>query len=178
MNFNNIPVSLCQRGYFCCWRFEDRDNGDKTKVPFNPVTCGRAQSNKKSTFTDFDTALRMSSGYDGIGFLIADGLFVIDCDHCLGAGDVLTPTTAEVADMFPDCYIERSPSKTGLHIIGYAPGFKFDEEKYWINNRSIGVEAYISGSTNRFMTITGDVYRDGEIAKKPAALQAFYSFSW
>jgi len=171
-NFYNIPPSLRQRGYFCCWRYEEH-GGRKTKIPFNPVTGGKAQTNNKNTFTDFDTAVLMSSGYDGIGFLITDGLFVIDCDHCFSAENILTPTTAEVVEAFNGCYMERSPSKDGLHIIGYAPGFKFDKSKYLMNNRSIGVEVYISGNTNRFMTVTGDVYHEGNIANKPAALQAF-----
>lgn len=155
-NFNNIPVSLRQRGYFCCWRFEERDNGTKTKVPFNPVTGGRAQTNNISTFADFNTAVLMSSGYDGIGFLITDGLFVIDLDHCFNRDGTLKPVAAKIAKKFNGCYIERSPSGTGLHIIGYAPDFKFDKSKYWMNNRALGVEVYISGNTNRFMTVTGE----------------------
>jgi len=76
-------------------------------------------------------------------------------------------------EKFNGCYIEHSPSGTGLHIIGYAPDFKFDKSKYWMNNRTLGVEVYISGNTNRFMTVTGDIYIDGDILTKSAELQEF-----
>ncbi|GHU83011.1 hypothetical protein AGMMS50284_5840 [Clostridia bacterium] len=53
---SNIPESLRGGGLFCCWLYEDK-NGRKTKIPYNPVTGQRAQTNKPDTFTDFQTAL-------------------------------------------------------------------------------------------------------------------------
>lgn len=55
--------------------------------------------------------------------------------------------------------MEWSPSGAGLHIIGKAPGFSFDKSVYWMNNRRLNVEVYLSGATNRFMTITGSAFR-------------------
>lgn len=173
-NYNNIPPPLRQRGNFCCWRYDER-GGKKTKIPFNPVTGGRAQANNKNSFTDFDTAACASTDYDGVGFLISDGLFVIDCDHCRREDGSLTPTATEIVDLFAGCYMEWSPSGNGLHIIGYAPDYKFDKSKFWMNNRNLNVEAYISGATNRFMTLTGNVYRDGAIKNAASELQEFLS---
>jgi putative DNA primase/helicase len=77
------------RGYFCTWRYDER-GGKKTKVPFNQVSGGGAETNRKNSFCEFDTAVQTISQYDGIGFLIADGLFVIDLDHCFNRTERLT----------------------------------------------------------------------------------------
>ena len=42
---------------------------------------------------------------------------------------------------------------------------------YYINNRKHGLEVYLPGVTNRFVTVTGDVYRDGAVTRNDEALQ-------
>ena len=167
-----IPQSLRENGIFCCWQYKDK-NGRKTKIPYNPTTGQRAQTNNPKTFTDFQTALNVAKNYNGIGFLITDDLFVIDCDHCRSPDGSLTPIAAEIVAMFDGCYIEWSPSAEGLHIIGKASEFSFDKKKYWMNNRRLNVEVYLSGATNRFMTVTGNSFREGDIPEKGNALQGF-----
>ena len=97
--YANIPPPLRERGHFCCWRHEEK-GGRRTKIPYNPATGQRAQANNPRTFVDFETARQMSSGYDGIGFLITDGLFVIDCDHCRKSDGSLTQTASEIVELF------------------------------------------------------------------------------
>jgi putative DNA primase/helicase len=171
-NFNVIPQSLRDTGLFCCWVSETR-NGRKTKVPYDPLTGQRAQTNNPNTFTDFVTALNEASHYSGLGFLITNGLFVIDCDNCKNPDGSLTQPTAEIVSIFKDCYMEWSPSGKGLHIIAKADGFSFNKNTYWMNNRKLGIEAYISGVTNRFMTLTGNVFHEGDILEKSTELQLF-----
>jgi len=171
-NYSNIPLPLRKHGHFCCWRNEEK-GGRKTKIPYNPITGQRAQTNNPRTFTDFETALQMAANYDGIGFLTTDGLFVIDCDHCRWDDGSLTPTATEIVELFAGCYMEWSPSGNGLHIIGHAADFAFDKKKYWMNNRSLNVEVYISGATNRFMTLTGNVFREGGLPDCTQMLQTF-----
>jgi len=170
--YSQIPPSLREHGSFCCWRYEEK-NGRRTKIPINPTTGQLAQTNNPRTFVDFETARQIVSHYDGIGFLITDGLFVIDCDHCRLDDGSLTTTASEIADIFAGCYMEWSPSGQGLHVIGLAAGFSFDKKKYWMNNRNLNVEVYISGATNRFMTLTGDVFREGGLPDKTTVLQDF-----
>jgi putative DNA primase/helicase len=67
--------------------------------------------------------------------------------------------------------MEHSPSGKGLHIFFKATGFNFDKTKYYINNRKLGVEVYVAGATNRFVTVTGNVFADGDIAEKSNELQ-------
>jgi putative DNA primase/helicase len=54
-------------------------------------------------------------------------------------------------------YAEKSPSGRGVRIIFKAPGFVYDKKRYYINNQKLGLEIYISGCTQKFVTITGDV---------------------
>jgi len=149
-----IPLSLRQTGLFCCWRSEEK-NGRKTKIPYNLATGQRAQTNNPKTFTDFQTALRAVKQYSGLGFLITEGMFVIDIDDGRAEDGSLKKHAAEIVAMFEDCYTEWTPSNNGLHILGRADGFNFNKALYWMNNRRLGVEVYLGGATNRFMTITG-----------------------
>ena len=134
LNYSSIPPPLGETGSFCCWRHENK-NGRKTKIPYNPVTDQRAQANNPRTFVDFESACQMAHNYDGIGFLITDGLFIIDCDHCRNQDGTLTQTAAEITAMFNGTYMEWSPSGHGLHIIGSAAGFDVarfvPERKLW-----------------------------------------------
>ncbi|MFT9077561.1 hypothetical protein [Ethanoligenens sp.] len=115
----------------------------------------------------------MINGYDRISFLITDGILVIDCDHYRSGKDVLTPTVFEIVNMFPDSYMEWSPSGSGLHIIGYAPEIRFDKQKYWMNNRTLTIEVHIPGATNRFITLTGNMFRSGSLPDRTTDLQRF-----
>ena len=56
MQFNTLPDKLIECALWCVWKYEDRD-GKPTKVPYNPRTGGRAQSNNPATFSDFKTAV-------------------------------------------------------------------------------------------------------------------------
>ena len=59
-----------------------------------------------------------------------------------------------------DTYAEISPSGTGLHLLGLAPGVAADPAKYLQKNSDAGVEVYFS---NRYFTFTGDSLADGEV---------------
>ena len=49
--------------------------------------------------------------------------------------------------------------------------FLYDKTVYYINNRKHGLEVYLPGATNRFVTVTGDVYRSGSVTRNDEALQ-------
>ena len=155
--YTSLPDALKENGLFCVWRYEVRD-GNPTKVPYNPITGRRGRSNDKDTFTDFHTAvLQMEKGhFDGIGVGIFNGLGAIDIDHCINEHGILSDNAQNVIYLM-NTYAERSPSGTGIHLLFYAdPSFHYDKDTYYLKNPSNGMECYISGFTNRFMTVTGD----------------------
>ena len=173
VNFVNIPTELKQNASFCLWKKEKR-GGRVTKVPYNPSNGTMAKTNDASTFSDFATAMKAYAmgGWDGIGYRVSEGIGAIDIDHCIREDGTLNDVAASILGFFPDSYFERSPSGTGLRgFFKLSPDFAYDKTVYYINNRRHGLEVYLPGVTNRFVTVTGDMYRSGSIARNDAALQ-------
>lgn len=154
----NLPAQLQETGLFCCWRYEERD-GKQTKVPYNPRTGGRAQSTNPATFAPLGVTLAAleRGGYDGIGVGIFGDLGAIDIDHCVNEAGELSEMALDIVRTM-NCYTEYSPSGKGLHILFTIPeSFTYDKARYYINNQKIGMEVYIAGCTNKFVTLTGNV---------------------
>ena len=174
VNFVNIPTELKNNASFCLWRMEKK-SGRPTKVPYNPKTGQMAKTNDPSTFSDFATAMKAYAmgGWDGIGYRVSEGIGAIDIDHCIREDGSLNDVAASVLGFFPDTYFERSPSGSGLRgFFKLDPSFAYDKTVYYINNRKHGLEVYLPGTTNRFVTVTGDMYRSGEVIRDDAALQS------
>ena len=179
MHFNEKGLTAypdaIRRLPFCAWRIEKR-NGKVTKVPYDPRTNQRAHVDRLETFTDLKTALLSVPRYAGIGVRVAGNVGCVDVDHCIQEDGGLTDIAASVLPLFPDAFIEYSPSGTGLHIYFRIPlDFTFDSDDYYINNRKNGLEIYIPGSTNRFLTVTGNVFQDGDMTVSREALDEFLS---
>ena len=174
VNFVNIPQELKNNASFCVWKMEKRQ-GKPTKVPYDPRTGQLAKTNDPATFADFATAMKAYAmgGWDGIGYRVSEGIGAIDIDHCIREDGSLNDVAASIMSFFPDAYFERSPSGTGLRgFFRLSPDFAYDKTVYYINNRKHGLEVYLPGVTNRFVTVTGDVYRAGSVRRDDVALQS------
>ena len=161
VEIDNLPAELKEECLFCCWRYEDRD-GKRTKVPYNPKTGGRAQSTNPDTFAPLSVAMNALArgSYDGIGVGIFGNVGAIDIDHCVSDSGELSPLAFDVMNMVQG-YTEYSPSGHGLRILFKATGFQYDKARYYINNQKLGLEVYIAGGTNKFVTVTGDALTPG-----------------
>ena len=174
VDFTNIPQELKSLCSFCVWKKEVRGD-ERPKVPYSPKTGERARINDPDTFADFGTAVTayVTKEYDGIGFRVSEGIGAIDIDHCIGEDGSLNDVAATVLSIFKDCYFERSPSGMGLRgFFRVEPSFAYDKSTYKANNRGIGLEIYLPETTSRFVTVTGNVYRPGEISTDMEALRA------
>ena len=169
--YENLPPELRNLNRFCCWRYE-KVKGKMQKVPYNPMTGRRAKPNNPDTFKDFHSAQAVVDNYDGIGFLVGSGICGIDLDDCFDGLGELRTVAQSVVDAFSDCYMEYSPSGKGLHIYFKATGFEYNKDKYYVNNKKLGMEVYVSGATTRFLTVTGSAFRGGAISEKSGVLQA------
>lgn len=172
VDIKNIPAELKTSCRFCVWKFEKR-NGQKTKMPYNPANGDRAKINDLRTFADFKTTLvtYAMGGYDGIGIAVGSGIGAFDIDHCIREDGTLNDTADTVLSIFPTAYVEKSPSGKGLRGFFHVPeDYVYDKTVYYINNRNKGLEVYMPGATNRFVTVTGDVYRTGEIPNDETAM--------
>ena len=173
VNFVNIPQELKNNASFCVWKLEKR-RGKPTKVPYNPRTGQLAKTNDAATFSDFGTAMKAYAmgGWDGIGYRVSEGIGAIDIDHCIREDGSLNDVAASILGIFSDAYFERSPSGSGLRgFFRLSPDFAYDKTVYYINNRQHGLEVYLPGTTNRFVTVTGDTYRAGTVTRNDEALQ-------
>ena len=173
VNIVAIPRELKEKASFCLWKNEKR-RGQKTKVPYNPRTRELAKTDDPSTFTDFGTAITSFAmgDWDGIGIRVSGDIGAIDIDHCIREDGSVNDIAASILSSFSTAYFERSPSGSGLRAFFRLPqDFSFDKTVYYINNRRNGLEVYLPGVTNRFVTVTGDVYRDGALASDTTALQ-------
>ena len=154
-----LPDSIIQNGLFCCWKYEER-NGRKTKVPYQPDTGLGAKSNDPSSFAPYKTAVQ-ASGYDGIGIGIFNGICAIDLDNCLSDSGYYTQIAAEIVTLMHS-YTEYSPSGNGLHILFSAKRFQYDTKRFYIINHQAGIEVYVAGATNKYVTVTGNRCEDYE----------------
>ena len=165
--YRNIPEELKQNGLFCVWRREKR-KGNMTKVPYQRNGYG-ASTTERRHFCGFEEAVRLSKKYDGIGIGVFDGYSAVDIDHCVKNGK-LSEMALEIINTM-NSYTEYSPSGEGVRIIFKASPFDYDKEKYYINNRKIGLEVYVSGCTNKFVTLTGNVIRNVPVAERTAEIR-------
>ena len=159
---------------FCCWRYETQ-NGRRTKVPYNAKTGAKAKTDAPTTFCSMEEALKAVGSYSGIGFNIDKDspIGCIDLDHCNTDG-VLSDSAQSVLELLPGALAEVSPSETGLHLFFLVPaGFSFDADAYYINNRKKGMEIYLPREKAHFMTLTGAVYRGGDMVVTVGQLMAF-----
>ena len=167
-----LPQNLIDTGRFCCWRKELRDSGKIGKVPYNPRTGRKAQSSNPETFSTLQQALTACRryGFDGIGVGLFNGLCAIDIDDCI-QDNQLTPMAREIMQTMHS-YTEVSPSGTGIHILfTVSPQFRMDTTRYYVNNWKIGLEVYVSGSTNHYMTLTGRAHKGCAFGDRSEELQ-------
>ena len=163
--FNNLPLSLQQKALFCLWRYELDQKGRKTKVPYNPNRPRqKADSTNKNTFSSFDKVVEIffaDSKFDGIGVGVFDFLCGIDIDNCIDEHGNIDERAQEIIDVMKS-YTEISPSGTGVRILCLRnKDFKYNTDEFYIKHGNL--EIYVSGSTNRFLTVTGNVIRLGEL---------------
>ena len=152
--YENIPQELKNLPNWICWKAVPQPRPDDPehigKIPINPRTGGKAQSNNPDTWTDFDTAVKASEQFTGIGFMFGNSpFFGVDVDKVepdirefLDGGNGIVSEFIHALRS----YAELSPSGKGIHIIcrGELPQGA---------RRRGNVEMYDSG---RFFTVTGN----------------------
>ena len=164
--YDQLPSKLKKRPHFCNWKKEQR-NERMTKVPYR-TNGKRANPTDPQSFTDFDAVCAVQDSYDGIGIGIFGDLFAIDMDHCVTDG-IVSAMAQNIIDTM-NCYTEYSPSGTGVRIIGLASDLDYDKARYYINNHKLGLEVYVAGYTNKFVTLTGNVIRESDLVDRSGEL--------
>jgi putative DNA primase/helicase len=153
----NIPPILQSFNQWVLWKAIWKESEQKwTKVPIDPKTLRYASSNKRETWSDFDTACKVLAKYygkkvDGIGFVVTnkDPFVGIDCDRCVDKqaekNSIAQPFGGYIEQI--NSYAEYSPSGSGIRIVA-----KGNLPKGHQCRNGSQIEIY---STGRFLTITG-----------------------
>lgn len=128
------------------------------KLPISPLTGTTAETTNPATWGTYEQA---KAAGDRVGFVFTedDPYWLLDIDHALTDGQ-WSPLALELCAMFPDSYLEKSQSGTGLHIIGSG---KLPDHR--CKNIALGIELYHWG---RFVALTGDHARGSADAVVPA----------
>lgn len=162
---NNIPNKLREYTQFVMWRYETR-NDKPTKVPYSARTGKHASVTSPATWASYDECVNLigKMGYEGIGFVLTanDPFAFIDLDDPEG-DSVEIELQQNIAKYF-NSYSEISPSGNGLHIIV--------EASIPSGRRRKSVEIY---SSERFMTLTGNVYNTSDITYQQELLQSLWA---
>ena len=166
--FANCPAEMRLFAQWVVWKYVERSGDKPTKVLFSPKHgLSASVTNPQSWATYYEAvATYERGGYDGIGFVLTerDPYCFIDLDD--------TSKFSNFAELFDrqdriyrafQSYAELSPSGAGLHIItkGSVEG----------GRKRAQIEIY---STLRYMTMTGNVYRDAPIFDETVLCRALW----
>lgn len=169
--FNTLPTELKQNGFFCLWKKETI--GERTtKIPYR-IDGRRLSSKEQSDFSSFGSVigtLERNRRYNGIGLGIFNGYSAIDIDNCCDENGVLSEMAQNIVDIM-NSYTEYSPSGKGIRIIFKVSDFHYDRTRYYINNHRIGLEVYVSGCTNKYVTLTGNRISGNTIEERSYELE-------
>jgi putative DNA primase/helicase len=158
----NIPPALkplTEHKRWVTWRWEQKENGEWTKVPYQ----GHAPSRKASTknpnqWCYFKSAM---SAYtegrcDGVGYVLTDGdISAIDIDDCRNAttGELHPWATEQITRS--NSYVEVTPSNEGVRIVGLSSdGTTTLNNRYAVPGTNVKGELF-RHPPGRYITITG-----------------------
>lgn len=160
-----FPEELKQFPQWVIWKNVAKPDGGYTKLPYSALNGGgMASVTDWKTWSTFAQAVQAAQRQMcGIGFVLTDKdpYAFIDLDDPHGDASVIS-RQQKIEETF-QTYSELSPSGKGLHIIcrGEVPR----------GRRRDKVEVY---STQRFMTMTGETYRNTVIADRKDLLRTLW----
>ena len=148
-----MPAQMRNARRWLVYKMVPRQNGKPDKVPY--YTNGKPRNGtldspddvrQLATYQEAASVAESSDAYAGLGFALGqdgDGFWQgIDVDA------YQENNLEKLVKQLPG-YVERSPSRTGVHAIGYGEFFNG-------RNEGNGIEYYASG---RYFTYTGDAIR-------------------
>src|SRR5262245_29665783 len=147
---NPLPAALerfAKDRIWVLWRWETLPSGERTKPLFQP-NGQMAKNNDPKTWVTHEAALKAVDKFDGIGFVIPDGIGAFDVDDCRNpATGTLHVWAQKLVDRCRS-YTEVTPSGTGIRIIGTASGPKPQRQKMPVVD---GVSVEIYRKQNRYI---------------------------
>src|SRR5262249_46233993 len=128
----------------------------KGKVPYQAAHPSRnAKIDDPSTWGDYGTSAAVVSAgnADGVGFVLSDSEYcAFDVDNCRDPGTGEVHPWAQGLINRAGSYVEVTPSKAGLRIIGTGDGAAV-HRKLDVGD---GVSVEVYRKATRYITVTGD----------------------
>jgi len=157
----DIPPALkplTEHKRWLIWRWEQKENGKRTKVPYQGhATSRKAVTTDPQTWCYFKSA---TSAYaegrcDGVGYVLTDSnISAIDIDDCRNATTgAMHPWAAEQI-AHSNSYAEVTPSNEGVRIIGLSNDGTPLNNPYAVPDTNVSGELY-RRPPGRYITITG-----------------------
>lgn len=166
--FDNIPHEMRAYKQWVVWKYEQQADGKKpTKVLYNHQSNNHAAVDNPNSWVSFADGVKAYEArpdyWDGIGFVLTetDPYCFVDLDDTshLPEHELLHADQVRVFEM-TSSYAELSPGGNGLHIITKANVSR--------GRKRNGIEIY---SKLRFMTMTGNIFRQGGIEDERIAIE-------
>lgn len=156
-----------ERKNFILWKLETDAKGRQRKIPYSPLYDGKASTTNPDTWTTYENAMEsLKTGkYNGIGYVLDEGIVFIDLDHCRAADGSLTPLAHNIIGNFTDTFVEISQSKTGLHIFALGTIPQAVETK--------AIEMYVS---KRYAALTGSAVYPLDLSKAQERIDVLYAY--
>ena len=129
-----------------------KNKGGK-KLPFQAKTNKVASTADPTTWSSYRDAVEAAPENGGVGFVLADsGVAALDLDDCRDPDTgALDDWAQRLVDKANGAYVEVTPSKRGVRIIGMSEGGPVHTTRQMGNGK---VEAY--RDTARYITVSGD----------------------
>ncbi|MBP1763145.1 MAG: hypothetical protein H6Q65_203 [Firmicutes bacterium] len=152
INLNAIPQALRQQSRWVWW--------DKDKKPYSVVTgktIDPTNLSKGGTFAAAVEYIQKETRAKGLGFLLGDGISGVDIDEAFDETGCIKADATTIIAMLKPCYIERSPSGKGVHILGFGEKNTSACKKPLKDSKQL--EVY---DKERYFTVTGDRLPESE----------------
>lgn len=151
-----IPKELKKLDRWILWRYSlIEKTGKWTKTPHSAVSGHKVDATNFANGVDFTSAvaaLKAGKGrFDGLGFLLGEGIAGIDVDDCIDSNGNLDERGQQLSDAYKGTYAEVSPSGQGFKILVNIG----DDAKLAVIGKNTG-DTEIYGS-NRYFTVTGGI---------------------
>jgi len=169
----SAPVPDCLLPYgdrvaWVAWNLERRQ-GEARKVPRDPRTGAGASVSNPASWGTLAAARRLAAAraYPGVGIVSAavPAVVFLDLDRCLdpATGAVINDDASRLLEFCAGSYAERTPSGTGLRIIGTAPAIGAVISRRGTTQGGLALE--ICKAAPRYLTVTAQ-----RLAAHPDAL--------
>ncbi|CAM5794047.1 AAA family ATPase [Rhizobacter fulvus] len=173
LQMSGIPKSLKLFNRWILWKFTLLPNGKWSKTPHSPSSGHKIDATNLANGASFETAVQAlrknKTKFDGLGFLLGDGLAGVDVDDCID------PVTGEMnergktlSDKLLSTYAEVSPSGTGFKAI---VDIGDDPRLAVVGKNTTELEIY---GSKRYFCITGNLLAGHatEVAHLPDVFRA------